>query len=127
MKKSLGALAAVLLLVSTAAIADEHLVSPQAAQQRLLDTAAQRERNIATLDAFVASPEGSAAIAAVGLEPSRVHGSLVKLSDTELKDLAARASALQADPVAGRPFSNRQIVWIAAIALAVVLLVILIS
>ena len=127
MKKCLGALAAALLLVSTAAIAEEHLVSPQSAQQRLLDAAAQRERNVATVEAFAASPLGSAALAEVGLDATRVHASLGKLSDAELQDVAARASALQADPVAGAPFSNRQLIWIGAIALAVILLVILIA
>jgi len=103
-----------------------HLVSPEAAQARLLEASADRQRNLVTLDAFLASPEGSAAIRTVGLSDARVRGSLPTLSDGELQDLAARAAALEADPVAGS-MTTRQWVWIGAVALAVVLLIIIVS
>ena len=126
MKKSLATLATLVVLAG-AARAEEHLASPQAAQQQLLEAAAARERNLAAVDAFVASAEGSAALATVGLDAARVRGSLATLNDSELQEVAARAAALRGDPVAGLPFTENQVIWIAAIAAAVVLVIILIA
>jgi hypothetical protein len=127
MRKTLAALVTLVVLAAPAVRAEDHLVSPQAAQQQLLDAAGTRARNLSAVEAFVASPEGSAALATVGLDAAGVRGSLATLTDSELQEVAARASALDADPVAGAPFSKNQVVWIAAIAAAVVLLIILIS
>jgi len=127
MKTSLAAFATLVVLVAPAVQADDHLVSPKAAQQQLLDATGARERNLATVEAFVASPEGSAALATVGVDASRVRASLSTLSDSELQEVAARASALAADPVAGLPFTENRVVWIVAVAVALVLLIVLIA
>lgn len=127
MRKSLAALAALAAFAVPTAWAEDHLVSPEAAQQQLLDSTAARARNLAAVDAFVASAEGSAALATVGLDASHVRGALAGLSDSELEEVAARAAALQGDPTAGAPFTRNQVIWIAAIAAAVVLLIILIA
>jgi hypothetical protein len=131
MKTSLAALTAAVVLSAPFLAAEErmttpsHLVSLEAAQVRLVETASQRARNLATMDAFVSSPDGAAAFSAAGLSGERVRASLATLSDAELQDLASRAAALETDPTAGA-FTNRQLL-IGAVVLAVVILIILIA
>jgi hypothetical protein len=123
MKQSLAALAALVVFAVPAVRAEEHLVSPQAAQQQLLDATAARAQNLAAVDAFVASPQATAAMATLGVDAARVRASLSTLTDAELQEIASRASALQADPVAGAPFSSRQILWIVLIVVAVIVVI----
>ena len=122
MKKILAALLTLAALTGTAT-AQEHLVSPQAAEQQLLAATAARAQNLAAVDALVSSPEGSAAMATLGVDSARVRGALSTLTDAELEEIASRAAALQADPVAGAPFSSRQILWIVAIVVVVIVVI----
>ena len=124
MHRSLVALAALTTLAAPA-FAEDHLVTTQAAEQRLLTAGAERARNLATVDSFVASADGASALATLGVDSTAVRGTLSTLSDAELQDLAARTSALQADPVAGA--MSRQVLYIGAIALAAIILIILIA
>lgn len=133
MRRILVALAAAAVLFAVQVGAEErlatpgsHLVTPDLAQARLLDAGAEREQNLATVEAFLASPEGQAGLGAVGVTSARVRGSLPTLSNAELRDVAARAAALQTDPVAGA-MTHRQWIWIIAAAAAIVLLIILVS
>jgi hypothetical protein len=125
MKKTLAAMAVLGMFAAPASWAEDHLVTVEAAQQRLLAASAARAQDLAAVDAFVASDEGRTALAAVGLDAASVSGSLATLSDEELGQLAQRAAALQADPVAGAV--DRQIIYIGAIALAAIILIILIA
>lgn len=102
-----------------------HLVSLEAAQARLHEAAAERESNLAAVDGFVTSPDGSAALATLGASPDRVRASLTTLSDGELQELAARAAALEADPVAGA-LTRRQM-WIGAAVLAAIILIVVVA
>ena len=122
MKKILAALLTLAALTGPAT-AQEHLVSPQAAERQLLDATATRAQNLAAVDTFVSSPEGSAAMATLGVDSARVRGALSTLTDAELEEIASRAAALQADPVAGAPFSSRQILWIVAIVVVVIVVI----
>jgi hypothetical protein len=123
MRKPFTAIA-ILVALSVPAWA-EHLVPAEAARQQAVDFAAARDRDRAAVEAFVASSDGASALAHLGLEPSAVRAGLGGLSDAELRDLASRAEALRADPVAGE--LNRQVIWIGAISLALILLIILIA
>ena len=130
MKRILVALASAAVLSAVPLVAEElatsgtHLVNPDLAQARLTEAGAQRERNLATVEALLASPAGAAGLKAVGVTEARVRGTLPTLSDAELQDVAARAAALQADPVAGA-LTNRQWLWIAAGVAVVVLIIVL--
>jgi hypothetical protein len=130
MKRILVALASAAVLSVVPVVAEElatpgaHLVTPDLAQARLAEAGAERERNLATVDAFLASPAGAAGLQAGGVTEARIRGTLPTLSDTELQDVAARAAALQADPVAGA-LTNRQWLWIAAGVAVVVLIIVL--
>lgn len=132
MRRILVALAAAAILSAVQAGAEDklaagnHLVTPEAAQARLVEAGAARQQDLATVDAFLASPEGMTALSTVGVSGEKVRGSLGTLSDAELHDVAARAAALQEDPVAGA-MTRRQWVWIGAAVAAVILLIILIS
>jgi hypothetical protein len=128
MRMSLAALAVVALLSAAHASAEtpqSHLVGVDVAQARLHEAAQQRETNLATLDAFVASPDGSAALAALGVNADRVRGSLATLNDGELQELASRVAALDTDPVAGA-LTRRQWYWVGAVAVAVILVIALV-
>jgi hypothetical protein len=133
MRRILVALAAAAVLFAVQVGAEErlatpgsHLVTADLAQARLQDASAERQRNLATVDAFLVSPQGTAAMKATGLSEARVRGSLPTLTDAELQDVAARAAALEADPVAGA-MTTRQWIWIAAAAAAIILLIIIVS
>ena len=131
MRRILVALASAAVLYAVPVVAEElaspgtHLVTPDVAQARLLEAGAERERNLATVESLLASPEGAAGLKMVGVTEARVRGSLPTLSDAELQDVAARAAALQADPVAGA-MTHRQWVWIIAAVAAIVLIIILV-
>ena len=125
-KLALGAVvAAATLLSADRGIAQEHLVTPDLAQQRMADAAAQRETDLATLRVAFSSPEASAAAETIGVNLASVQSRLATLNDGELHELATRAAALDSDPVAGA-LTRRQL-WIGIIVLAVILLVIIIA
>jgi hypothetical protein len=115
---------AVLAALAAPAVAADHLVSAQTADQHLLSAEAARARDLAAVDAFVSQGEGARALATLGVDPSTVQRALPTLSDTELRDLAARADALQMDPVAGM---SKQVIWIGAIAVAAIIIIILVA
>ena len=131
MRRILVGLAAAAVLFAVQVGAEErlatpgtHLVTPDLAQARLVEASAERERNLATVEAFLASPEAQAGLGAVGVTEARVRGSLPTLSDAELQDVAARAAALQTDPVAGG-LTHRQWYIVAAVAAVIVLILVL--
>jgi hypothetical protein len=115
---------AVLAALAAPALAADHLVSPQAADQQLRSAEAARARDLATVDSFVRQGEGARALAGLGVDPSTVQRALPTLSDSELSDLAARANALQTDPVAAL---DKQVIWIGAIALAAIIIIIIVA
>ena len=126
MRKSLAAavVAIVALVAADRALAQEHLVTPAAAQARLAEAEAARESDLAVVDGALSTAEAAAAARAVGADVDTVRRMTPTLSDADLRDLAARAAALQADPVAG--VSDNDIRWLLYIFLivAIVLLVI---
>jgi hypothetical protein len=124
MRKSLAVLAAALIATSALSSpvrAQEHVVAPAAAQARLADAAAQRVHQLAVVDAVLASPEAVAAAASLGQDAQRLRAAVPALGDRELRDLAARAEALQADPVAGLDNDIRQLLIIFLIVAIVIL------
>src|SRR5262245_23641088 len=102
MRKTLTVLSIALVSpVAGQALAEDHLVSREAARERVLDAAAQRTQSLATLDAALSSPQAAEAAAAVGADTAQLRAALPTLSDSEIAALATRAEALQSDPVAG--------------------------
>ena len=102
MRKPIAMLALISMLFAAPLVgADDHVVSRGAADQKLADAATERARNVATLDALLHAPGADKAAAVAGLDLGRARASLPRLSDSDLSDLAQRAAALKADPVAG--------------------------
>ena len=63
--------------------------------------AASLVRQVALVDRVLSSSAAASAASALGTDIGRVRAALPALSDAELQDLARRATALDADPVAG--------------------------
>jgi hypothetical protein len=124
MRRSLVVLAAALVVIISAVAgpaAAQHIVPAEAAQARLAEAAAQRAHQLAVVDAVLASPEAEAAASSLGQDTRRLRAVVPALGDSELRDLAARAEALQADPVAGLDSDIRQLLVIFLIVAIVIL------
>ena len=122
MRKTLTVLSLALAsLFAGQAMADDHVVSSAAAQQRLQEASAARDRGLATLDRALSSPEVSRAAATVGADTSALRAALPTLSDAEIADLAQRAAALETDPVAGLDSDIRTLLIIFLIVAIVIL------
>lgn len=122
MRKTLTVLSIALAsLVTGHAVAGDHVVSPEAAQQRLQEASAVRERSLATLDQVLVSPEAVRAAATVGADTDALRAALPTLSDAEITDLAQRAASLDTDPVAGLDQDIRTLLIIFLIVAIVIL------
>ena len=95
-----------MLFMAPIAVADDHVVSRDAAERRLADAATERASNIASLDALLATPGADKAAALAGIDLGRARQALPGLNDADLSDLARRAAALTADPVAGHRYHD---------------------
>jgi len=82
-------------------LAGDHVVTRQAADARLVEAAASRSADLATLGRTLATPEAERVTRVLGTDVATVRASLASLDDREAHDLALRASALQSDPVSG--------------------------
>jgi hypothetical protein len=97
---SAAALAAILATAAGAAAAD-HLVTGETVQQRLEEASAARTDDLAAVRGVLARPEAASAARILGADIEVLRAGAATLTDAELQDLAQRAQALQADPVAG--------------------------
>ena len=94
------ALAAVALLAGNA-FAQDHLLSRDAARDRLAAATQDRRQALDTVDRALATPDAARAASSVGVDIAAVRAAVPALSDAELADISARAAALESDPVAG--------------------------
>jgi hypothetical protein len=95
------ALAAVAALVAGNALAQDHLLSRDAARDRLAAATQDRRQALDTVDRALATPDAARAASSVGVDIAAVRAAVPALSDAELADISARAAALESDPVAG--------------------------
>ena len=102
MRTSLAPAAVVAAIVAAApAFAQDHLLSRDAAQDRLAAATQDRRQALDTVDRALATPEAARAASSVGVDIAAVRAAVPALSDAELADISARATALESDPVAG--------------------------
>lgn len=128
MRKSVAAVVvavAMTLVAGGGAFAGEHLVTTDAARARLAEAEAARQGNLALVDRALSSPEAASAARAVGADLDDVRHAVPTLTDAELRDVAARAAALQADPVAG--VSDNDLRWALYIFLIVAIVILVIK
>jgi hypothetical protein len=122
MRTALASLSlAATLAAAMPAHAGDHLVAPQAAEERLLQQAEARRDGQAAVERALGSPEAEAAAAAVGADLGRVRAAVTTLSDEELAELAARAARLQTDPVAALDADIKTLLTIFLIVAIVIL------
>lgn len=106
------------------AFAQDHIVSSQAIQNELLNSAAKRDQSAKTLNQFFGSEAAQKALKNAGINPEQVTKAVSQLSDEELSELASRAGQAQQDFAAGS-LDNQQLTYIIiALATAVVILII---
>ena len=113
--------ATVALVAADCAFAEQHVVTTTAAQARLSEAEAARQHDLAVLDGALSTPEAVAAARAVGADLDGLRRAAPTLSDSELRDLAARAAALQTDPVAG--VTDHDLRWLLYIFLLVAIVI----
>jgi hypothetical protein len=111
----------VMLLCGGWAFADDHLVSPDAAASQLRSAFLARQADLGAVQRVLSTPEARRASSALGVDIRQVQGAASTLTDRELRDLAVRASALDADPAAGLSHDVDQLLVIFLIVAIVIL------
>lgn len=103
MRKTAGFLALVTALSSIPApvASAGHLVAPGAVDRALEQAAADRARDVARVDALLATDAAEAAASRLGVKIEAVRAGAARLTDAERSDLLARAEALATDPAGG--------------------------
>ena len=104
------------------AIAGDHVATPDAVQSRLEGASAQRAEDLATVQDVLSTPLAQEAASSVGADLGRVKAGVSTLSDAEVADLAARASVLQSDPVAGAMDRNMRLLIMIGLILVIIIL-----
>ena len=123
MRKPTAILALVSMLFAAPFVcADDHVVSRGAADRRLNDAVAERARNIASVDALLATPGADKAAALAGIDLGHARQALPGLNDADLSDLAQRAAALKADPVSGYHDATDALIFVMVFAVAVLVI-----
>lgn len=106
-------------------VAQEHVVSPDAIQQQLVHSAAQRNQNVEVLNQFLGSTSAQKTLKGAGISSAEVSNAIAQLSDQELAQLAGKANRAQQDFAAGA-LTNQQITYILiALATAVIVIVLI--
>ena len=124
MRKGLSVLgAAVLLCGGGWGFAGDHLVSTDAAASQLRAAALARQADLGAVEKVLSTPEAKRASSALGVDIRQVKGAASTLTDRELRDLATRASALDADPAAGLSRDVDQLLVVFLIVAIVILVI----
>jgi hypothetical protein len=118
-----GALVVVLALppsVFSQAAEQNHIVSPQALQQRLETASAARQQQIDTLTGFFSSPAAERAMRDGHINPAQVRTAIPTLSDAELASLSKRAAEAQQKFSAGSMSNDELLIVILIVAIVVI-------
>jgi hypothetical protein len=108
------------LVLPHSALTRQHLVAWDEIAGRLQAAALERASDELKVDQLLSSRDAAAAAFAHGVDIQRLRAGVAALSDYEVQDLARRADALQADPVAGGIVKT--LVIVAVVVLVIVLL-----
>ncbi|MGC2638941.1 MAG: PA2779 family protein [Acidobacteriaceae bacterium] len=106
----------------TSARADDHIVTSQAMQQQVQNTAATRQQNIDTLNRFLSTPIAERAMQSQHFDAVKVRSAIPALSDAELASLASRANDAQQQFAGG--FLGLGMLLIIIIAIVVIIVVV---
>lgn len=107
-----------------AASAQDHLVSPQAMQKQMADSASTRQKNIETVRSFLSTAVADRTIRDAHYNPEQVKTAVSSLSDQEVASLAARSADAQQKFAAGSLTKPElALIVIALVVLIVVIIV----
>ena len=101
----------------------QHVVSLSDLSKDAARPAQTRQANEAAVRTLLSSDQGQRALASAKLDYQKVDKAIGQLSEEDLARLAERSRQAQADFAAGR-ISDRDMLWIIVIALAIVILAI---
>jgi hypothetical protein len=120
---SLLAVAALLVVVGTPARAQDkqHVVSLSDLNKDAARPAQTRKADEQAVRTLLSSDQGQEALKSAHLDYQRVDKAVGQLSDEDLAKLAARSRQAQDDFAAGR-ISDRDLIWIIVIALAIIII-----
>jgi len=104
------------------AIAQDHVVSSADVKKDLQAASAERKKQLAQVDGFLATSEAKKALAEAHIDYQQVHAAVQSLSDEDLARVAARADQAQKDFAAG-DLSDRDLILI-ILAVAVIVLIV---
>jgi len=121
MTRMLAGLLAVVLSSAVPATAADHLVTGDEVKSALQTASQARLRDLGRLDRVLSAPEAAGAVEKAGTSVAALRGALATLGDDELRDLSARAAALESDPVAGLDPDVKQLLVIFLIVAIVIL------
>jgi hypothetical protein len=100
------------------------LVSPDAMQKQMIDSASKRQKDVETVTSFLTTPVADAAMREAHFNPQQVRKAIPTLSDQELASLAARSADAQQKFAAGR--LTRPELALIVVALVVLIVVIIV-
>lgn len=89
------------LAVPGVAVCGDHLATAVSIDERLSQSALQRQQDVLTLQRVLSTPAAASTTAAIGARIESVRAAVPALNDEELRELATRAAALGSDPAAG--------------------------
>jgi hypothetical protein len=101
----------------------QHVVSLDDLNKDATRQAQTRQSNEAAVRSLLSSDQGQKALKSANLDYQKVDKAVSQLSDEDLARLAERSRKAQSDFAAGR-ISDRDLLWIIVIALAIIVLAI---
>jgi len=114
---------AVVFMIPQDSLAQSHVVSPAELQSAVVASTQARQKNIEAIQQFVSSPTAEKALKSAHMDAKQVKDAVSRLSDSELSQLASRASKAQADFAAGT-LSNRDLIIILVCIAALILIIV---
>lgn len=105
------------------ALAQSHVVSLAELQSAAVASTQARQKNVETIRQFVSSPIAEKALRSAHINVQQVKDAVSRLNDSELTQLAARASRAQADFAAGK-LSDRDLIIILVCIAALILIIV---
>jgi len=102
----------------------EHIVSSKNLQQQVESSSTTHQRNVETLKQFMSTPTAEKAMRDAKIDPVRVQTAIPTLSDSELANLASRATDAQQKFSAGALTNNMLTLIIVLIAVIIIVAII---
>ena len=110
-------------IVPSVAKAQDHVVSPTDIQKDAAHASSMREQQIDLLNGFFSTKQAQQAMKSAHIDTRQVKDAVQQLDDDDLADLSARAQKAQKEFAAGT-LSDRDLLIIVLVALAIVLIIV---